>query len=43
MLEEDWGELSTKICSRTQFWTKYLEQSKEVKQNCEGTENFDNF
>ena len=25
-----------------QSWTKYLEQSKEIKQNLTGTENFDN-
>ena len=25
-----------------QFWTKYLEQSKEVKQNWTEAENFDN-
>ena len=41
--EGDWDESSTKISLRRQFWTKYLEQSKEINHNWTGAESFDKY
>ena len=39
-LREVWVELWPKICLLRQFRTKYLQESKEIQENCGGLEKF---
>ena len=36
----NWDKLQTKICLSRQSWTKYMKQSKEIKENWTRAENF---